>query len=231
MMKFPPSLPRTPKKNTWKRNKLSQTPSQAALPPGKYAETAPGVAELLRVRWSPRSFSGEPVPAGILEAILDAGRWAASSYNEQPWRFIVATKEDTEAFQALLGLLMPFNQAWAKNASALILTATRSNFSHNEAPNRHALHDAGAALAYMMLQATESGLQSHAMAGFDHEKAREVLGIPPEFQVGAILAIGYPDSAEKLLNDQMKQQELAARKRKPLSELAFKGRWGQPLLK
>ena len=210
---------------------MTKTPSQIALPPGKYAETAPGVAEFFRVRWSPRSFSDQPVPADVLEAILDAGRWAASSYNEQPWRFIVATKDDPEAFQSLLSVLLPFNQAWAKNASVLILTAARSNFSHNETPNGYALHDAGAALAYMMLQAAESGLHSHAMAGFDHEKARDVAGIPPEFQVGAVVAIGYLDSPEKLSNDQMKQQELAARKRKPLSEIAFKGRWGQPILK
>ena len=201
------------------------------LPEGKYAETVPGVAELFRVRWSPRSFSDRPVSPETLTAILDAGRWAASSYNEQPWRFIVATKDDPEAFQALLGVLLPFNQAWAKSAAVLILTAARSNFSHNETPNKYALHDAGAALAYMMLQATASGLQSHAMAGFDHDKAREVAGIPPEFQVGAVVAIGYPDSADKLPNDQMKQQELAARKRKALPEVAFKGRWGQPIVK
>lgn len=125
---------------------------------------------------------------------------------------------------------MPFNQQWAKNAAVLILTAARSNFSHNDIPNGYALHDAGAALAYMMLQAAHSGLQSHAMAGFDHAKAREVAGIPPEFQVGAMVAIGYPDSSDKLSNDQMKQQEEAPRKRKPLSELTFKGRWGRPLL-
>ena len=201
------------------------------MPAGKYAETVPGVAELFRVRWSPRSFSDRAVSPEVLTAILDAGRWAASSYNEQPWRFIVATKDDPEAFHALLGVLLPFNQAWAKSAAVLILTAARSNFSHNETPNGYALHDAGAALAYMMLQATASGLQSHAMAGFDHEKAREVAGIPPEFQVGAVVAIGYPDSAEKLPNDQMKQQEVAPRKRKELSEVVFKGRWGQPIAK
>jgi nitroreductase len=201
------------------------------VPPGKYAETVSGVAELFRLRWSPRSFSARPVPPEILEAVLDAGRWAASSYNEQPWRFIVATKEDAAALQSLLSVLVPFNQEWAKNASVLILTAARNNFSHNESPNRHALHDAGAALAYMMLQATASGLQSHAMAGFDQAKAREVAGIPPEFQVGAVVALGYPDSPDGLSNEQMKQQEVTSRKRKPLSELAFKGHWGQPLVK
>jgi len=210
---------------------LSANPSQASLPAGKYAATSPGVDELFRVRWSPRSFSSREVPDDILEAILDAGRWAASSYNEQPWRFIVFTRDDPEAFQNLVSVLMPFNQEWAKHAPVLILTAARKNFSHNENPNRYAMHDAGAALAYMMLQAAASGIQSHAMAGFDQAKAREVLGIPPEFEVGAVVAMGYPDLPEKLTNAQMKQQELAPRQRKPISELAFKGRWGQALAK
>ncbi len=201
----------------------------SSLPPGKVAETKPGVHNLFRERWSPRSFSPREVPADVLEAILDAGRWAASSNNEQPWRFIVATKEDPEAFQTLLSVLMPFNQLWAKSASVLILTVARANFSHNETQNAYALHDAGAALAYMMLQASAAGLGSHAMAGFDRDKAREVLGIPPEFQIGAVVAIGYPDSPDKLANDVLKERELAPRTRKPLSELAFKGRWGQPL--
>jgi nitroreductase len=210
---------------------LSTQPSPASLPAGKYAETVPGVHELFRVRWSPRSFSPRSVPDDVLETVLDAGRWAASSYNEQPWRFVVAKKEDTEAFQTLLSVLMPFNQGWAKNAAVLILTAARGNFSHNETPNAYAIHDAGAALAYIMLQAAALGLGSHAMAGFDREKARGLLGIPPEFQVGAVLALGYPDSPEKLSDDQLKERELAARTRKPLAEIAFSGRWGQPLAK
>jgi len=210
---------------------LSTKPSPASVPDGKYADCKSGVHELFRVRWSPRSFASREVPDEVLETILDAGRWAASSYNEQPWRFIVVKKEDTEAFQKLLSVLMPFNQAWAKNASVLVLTVARNNFSHNETPNAYALHDTGAALAYMTLQATVSGLQAHGMAGFDKEKAREVFGIPPEFQIGAVAAFGYPDSPDKLSDDQLKQRELAPRTRKPLSEIAFSGRWGQPLAK
>lgn len=209
---------------------MSTKPS-VILPPGKYAETSPGVAEFFRVRWSPRSFSSQSVPAEILEAILEAGRWAPSSYNEQPWRFIVAPREDPAAFQSLLSVLAPFNQDWAKSAAVLILTAARTNFSHNETPNGYALHDAGAALAYMMLQASASGLQAHAMAGFDHAKAREVTGLPAEFQVGAMVAIGYPGTPDQLPNEQLKQREVAPRERKPLSALAFKGHWGQPFVK
>jgi nitroreductase len=153
-----------------------------SLPPGKYAETVPGVAELFRVRWSPRSFSSRPVSPEILDSILDAGRWAASSYNEQPWRFIVAVKEDPEAFQRLLSVLVPRNQEWAKHASILILTAARTNFSHNETPNGHALHDAGAALAYMMLQASASGIAAHAMAGSTMQKPAKSLVFRPNFR-------------------------------------------------
>jgi nitroreductase len=201
------------------------------LPAGKYADTKPGVHEIFRVRWSPRSFSSRPVPDDVVEDILEAGRWAASSYNEQPWRFIVARKEDSEAFQKLLSVLIPFNQAWAKNASFLVLTVARVNFSHNETPNAYAMHDTGAALAHMMLQAAASGLQAHGMAGFDKDKAREVFGIPPEYQIGAVAAFGYADSADKLSNEQMKQRELEPRTRKPLTEIAFNGHWGQPLAK
>jgi nitroreductase len=203
----------------------------AILPPGKYAQTVPGVAELFRIRWSPRSFSGQPIPDEILQAVLDAGRWAPSSYNEQPWRFIVARKGNGTSFQNLLSVLMPFNQDWAKNASVLILTVARKNFSHNESPNSYGLHDTGAALAYIMLQASASGISAHAMAGFDHAKAREVAGIPAEFEIGAVIALGYPDSPDKLPNEKMKEQEVAERKRKPVAEIAFNGRWGQPLAK
>ena len=190
----------------------------------------PGVSELIRNRWSPRSFSPQPVPADAIEAILDAARWAASSYNEQPWRFIVANRTE-DAFESLVSVMAPFNQAWAKNAGVLILMVARSNFSHDESPNRYALHDAGAALAHIMLQASASGLGAHAMAGFDHSKAREVAGIPPEFQIAALVAIGYPDSPDKLPNEQLRQREVAPRQRKQLSELVFKGHWGQPLVK
>jgi nitroreductase len=210
---------------------LSTKPSQSSVPAGKYADTLPGVDELFRARWSPRSFSSRTVSNEDLETILDAARWAASSFNEQPWRFVVATKADPEAYNAMLSVLVSFNQEWAKSAPVLILTAALKNFSHNGKPNHHALHDTGAALAHMMLQATALGLHAHAMAGFDHAKAYETLGIPAEFELGAAVAIGYLASPDLLPNDQMKQQELAARSRKPLSELAFKGRWGQPLVK
>ncbi len=205
---------------------MSTSPAES-LPPGKYAETAAGVAELLRIRWSPRSFTSQSVSRQTLEEILDAARWAASSGNEQPWRFVVAKKEDEQAFQSLFGVLVPANQLWAKNAAVLILAATQTHFAQNGNINYYALHDVGAATAYLMLQAAASGLQAHAMAGFDQAKAREVTAVPAEFQIGAMIALGYPGSPDDLPSEPLQQRERAKRQRKPLSELVFSGLWGQ----
>ncbi len=110
--------------------------------------------------------------------MLEAARWAASSSNEQPWRFLVATKADPPAFQKFLDLLVPANQAWAKSAPVLLITAAKKTFSRDGSTNRHAMHDAGQALANLFLQATALGLHAHGMAGFDQEKARRELGHP-----------------------------------------------------
>jgi nitroreductase len=195
----------------------------------KLADTLPGVHSLIRARWSPRAFNGKDIAPADLAAILEAGRWAASSYNEQPWRFIVAAKNtDPAGFQKLLGLLLPFNQAWAKSAPVLLITAGKKTFSHNGTPNRYALHDAGAALASMFLQAEALGIYAHGMGGFDQERARVELGVPDDFEIGAAAAFGYLGSPDEL-PEQMKQQELAKRQRKPLSEIAFSTEWQQSL--
>ena len=193
----------------------------------KAAASLPNVHELIRHRWSPRSFTEKQVSPEDLATILDAGRWAASSYNEQPWRFIVATKEDPAAYEKLLGLLVPFNQAWAKFAPVLILMVAKKTFSHNKSPNGYALHDAGAALATMGLEATALGLRIHSMAGFDHDRARSELHIPDDYAIGAFSALGYPGSPDQL-PEGLKQQELSARTRKPLSELVFTTTWESP---
>ncbi len=190
----------------------------------KAAASLPKVHELIRDRWSPRGFSDKAVSTEDLATILDAGHWAASSYNEQPWRFIVATKQDSSAFQKMLELLVPFNQAWAKSAPVLILMAAKTTFSHNGTPNGYALHDAGAALATMAIQATALGLHIHSMAGFDQDQARKALGIPDDYVLGAFSALGFLGSPDQL-PDGLKQQELAPRTRKPLSELVFTTTW------
>ncbi|MDQ2711790.1 MAG: nitroreductase family protein [Acidobacteriota bacterium] len=198
------------------------------IPSEKLANTLPSVHEIFRARWSPRAFADRPVSSEDLKTILEAARWAASSYNEQPWRFIVAGKTDGAFYEKLLGLLDPFNQAWARSAPVLIITAAKRHFTHNGNDNFHALHDAGAALAHFALQATALGLHAHGMAGFDHEKARQELGIPDEYELGAAMALGYLGSPDTL-SDSYREREHAPRARKPLSELVFGGHWDRPL--
>ncbi len=194
----------------------------------KTAVTSPEVASLIRERWSPRAFSDRPVSRHDLKFILEAGQWAASSYNEQPWRFLVATKDDAANYARLLDLLMPMNQEWAGSAPVLLITAGKKTFSHNGSPNRYGLHDTGAALANMFLQATALGLHGHGMGGFDHEKARSVLGIPEDYEVGAAAAFGYLGSPDQL-NERFRTMEEGPRTRKPLSEIAFGTQWSAPL--
>ena len=182
----------------------------------------PNVHELIRSRWSPRAFLDKDVSAEDLGLVLDAARWAASSFNEQPWRFIVATKHDPESYQKLLGLLLPFNQAWAKAAPVLILTVAKKTFSHNQQPNRYAQHDAGAALANLFLQATALGLHGHGMAGFDQNRARTELNIPDDYEPAAFTVLGYAGSPDSL-PEGLKERETAPRQRKPLSDLTFAG--------
>lgn len=197
-------------------------------PAQKLADTIPGVHDLVRARWSPRSFSGRDVSAEDLQKIFEAARWAASSYNEQPWRFLVARKSDPEAYQKILDLLVPANQSWAKTAPVLFIMAAKRNFSHSGAPNAYALHDTGQALAQAFLQATALGLHAHGMAGFDHERARLELAIPDDYAVAAAAALGYLGSPDALSPEQQKA-ELAKRTRKPLDEIVFGVEFGQPL--
>ncbi|MDQ2775715.1 MAG: nitroreductase family protein [Acidobacteriota bacterium] len=207
----------------------SDTPaSQLSENPVKVADTLPGVHDLIRSRWSPRAFSDHEVSAEDLRTVLDAARWAASSSNEQPWRFLTATKADAPAFQKLLDLLVPANQSWAKTASVLLITAAKKTFSRDGSPNRHGMHDAGQALANLFLQATALGLHAHAMAGFDHEKARQKLAIPDDFEVAAAVALGYLGSPDEL-SGKYRDMEVAPRQRKPLDEIAFGSSWNVKL--
>ncbi len=188
-------------------------------PAGKLADALPRVHDLIRSRWSPRSFSSQDVSDDDLKTILDAARWASSSYNEQPWRFLVARKSDPSAYNKLLSLLAPPNQAWAKDAPVLMIMAAKQTFSHNGSQNHYGLHDAGEALAHLALQATALGLHTHSMGGFDRKRARQELGIPDDFELGAAVALGYLGSPES---------ENTPRQRKPLNEIVFGTKWNEP---
>lgn len=179
-------------------------------------------------RWSPYRFDDRSVEPEKLAQCFEAASWAASSFNEQPWRWIVATREDKDAFSKMLGCLMEANQSWASHAGALVLTAFRRTFSRNENPNRVALHDLGQAAAHLALQATSIGLQVHQMGGVNLSQIRVEYQIPDEFEPATAIAIGYPDTSPPATEAEksMAGRESAARVRQPLSAQVYTGAWG-----
>lgn len=194
----------------------------------KPAPTDHDVHDLIRRRWSARAFSEKLMGDAELRSLLEAARWAASCFNEQPWRFIVARRDDRAEFDRLLSCLGESNQRWAKGAAVLMLSVASEGFARNGKRNRHALHDVGLAAAQLTLQATALGLAVHQMAGFSSERARELFAIPEGFEPVAAIAIGYPGDPDGLPDD-LRERELGGRSRKPQSELAFAGTWGAPL--
>ncbi|MEO1528628.1 MAG: nitroreductase family protein [Planctomycetota bacterium] len=179
-------------------------------------------------RWSPYRFSPRVVERDQILQCFEAARWASSSFNEQPWRWIIATRDEPEAFQRMLGCLMDANREWAQHAGVLALSAYRPQFSRNDKPNRVALHDLGQAAALLSIQAAALGLQVHQMAGINLSQIRAEYQIPADFEPATALAIGHPatESAETPEAKQLVEREQAARRRKPLSEQLFTGGWG-----
>jgi nitroreductase len=186
----------------------------------KKAPRVQGVLPIILDRWSPRSFTDRDVSPADLAKLFEAARWTASSYNEQPWRFLVGTR-NSNTYKKIFDSLMPQNQAWAKNAPVLILGVAKSKFSHNNSPNRVALYDLGAATSYLTLQAAALGLATHQMAGFDPDAARKALEIPEEYGIGAVVAVGYQGEPAALTNEQLLAHEVAPRDRKPLHDFVF----------
>lgn len=183
------------------------------------------VHELIRTRWSPRAFSEKLVEPEVLRSLFEAARWAPSSNNEQPWTFLVATKDDKENFENTLGCLVEFNANWAKAAPVLVIAVSKLAFSKNNSPNRNAQYDTGAASALLSLEATARGLVVHQMGGFDPETARETFEIPAGWEPIAALAIGYPGEPETL-SEPYKSRETAPRQRKPIRDFVMSGKWG-----
>lgn len=183
------------------------------------------VEEAILHRHSPRSFTNKEVSAADLKKVFEAARWAASSYNEQPWTFFVGRRGD-KTYQRIFDSLVEFNQMWAKSAPVLIFSVANRKSSKSEAPNYYALHDAGAAAAYLMLQAFALGLHTHSMGGFDHEKIRAAFTIPAEYDLGAVTALGYQGDGSEL-PEQVRKMETAPRERKPLEAIVLAD-WGTP---
>jgi nitroreductase len=191
----------------------------------KRATPSHPIHELLASRWSPYGFADRPVSDDDLRSLFEAARWAASSYNEQPWSYIVATKANPEEHERLVSCLVEANQAWAKAAPVLAIGCTNLNFVRNNKPNAAAVHDLGLASASLTLEATARGLHVHQMIGILPDKARETYHVPENVQPKTGLAIGYvadPDSLPDLYRD----RDLSPRSRKPLAEFVFGGQWG-----
>lgn len=183
------------------------------------------VQDVIKNRWSPRAFSDKAVPAEVLRSLFEAARWAPSSNNEQPWAYIVATRDDAENFEKSLGALVEFNANWAKKAPVLVIAVAELAFAKNKAPNRNAHYDVGAASLQLSLEATARGLVVHQMAGFDPETAKEAYDIPEGWEAIAAMAIGYPGDASSL-PEPYQTRERAPRTRKPIREFVMSGQWG-----
>jgi nitroreductase len=169
------------------------------------------------------------VSAADLRRLFEAARWAPSSGNEQPWRFVVAgRRESPEAFAALLASLTGKNPMWAHQAPVLALVAVRTTLEKNDAPNRNAWYDAGLASAFLVLQATSMGLAIRQMEGFDRELARAACQVPAPFEPAIIMAIGYTGDPEALVVDAHRAAETKPRARRSISEFVFQGHWHQP---
>lgn len=197
----------------------------------KPAESSVPLHELIRERWSPRVFRDRSIEPDKIRSLLEAARWAPSSYNGQPWSYLVATKDEPEEFERLASCLESGN-SWAKRAPLLLLAVAATHFSHNGKPNRHAQHDLGIANENLVLQAVAMGLAAHQMAGFQPDRARELFQIPEGQEPLTMLAVGYPGEPDDL-PEQLRARETSPRSRKPLADMIFTGKWGtvSPLLK
>ena len=193
----------------------------------KRAKTDQPIHELLAARWSPYAFADRPVSQSDLLSVFEAARWAASSYNEQPWSYIVGTKEDRQQFERVLACLVEANQAWAKDAPVLALGVVTHRFKLNNKENKAAVHDLGLAAGNLTLEATARGLVVHQMIGILPDKARETFQIPEGSEAWTGLAIGYAGDSNAL-PEKLKERDLATRQRKPLAEFVFGAKWGEP---
>jgi nitroreductase len=183
------------------------------------------IHELIASRWSPYAFADRPVAAADLQSLFEAARWAPSSYNEQPWSYLVATRDSPEEYARLLSCLVEANQAWAKAAPVLALGCTSLQFARDGRPNAAAVHDLGLASAMLVLEATARGLAVHQMIGILPDRAREIYQIPEGVQPLTGLAIGYAGDPAAL-PEKLRERDLVRRSRKALGTFVFGGQWG-----
>jgi len=186
----------------------------------KIAQTGYPVMEEIAHRWSPRAFSEKPVDKQKLMSMLEAARWAPSSRNEQPWRFIIAHKKDSH-YSKLFEALNEWNAKWAYTAPLLLAVLAKKNFDYKNRPNNHAWYDTGAAVANLLAQATHLGLSAHQMAGIHPNKVYTNFDIDESgYDVICIIAIGYQDESRlEELEEEYRESEYKKRERKSLEDL------------
>jgi len=188
------------------------------MKPSKKAEYP--INEFVARRWSGRAFEPKELEEDKLKSLFEAARWSASSYNEQPWRFLVA-KRETDTFEKMVGTLLQPNQVWAKNASVLVVALSKTTFDRNDRPNRHYAYDLGSSVANLSVQATALGLNIRQMGGYDPKKIKEEFQIPDNLEAFAVLAIGYLTEPEKVLTEQYAQMEFAPQERKKQDDFVY----------
>ncbi len=191
--------------------------------------SAHDVDKIFLERWSPRAFTGEPIDPATLLTMIEAGGWAASSYNSQPWRFLYALK-GTPHWDRFLGLLIPFNQSWAQSASALVVLVSNSTMrppgSDKDVPSHSHSLDAGAAAGNFALQASLLGWQAHGMVGLDLDRAFTELNVPAGYRVEAAYAVGRIGDPAQLPEGLRAREAPSPRMR--VEEIAFEGGFAPP---
>lgn len=173
-------------------------------------------------RWSPRAMSGASISERDLMSLFEAARWAPSAFNQQPWRMLYA-RRDTPAWPTFLGLLVDANQVWCKDAAALVVFISRTTFTRNNKPNAVYMFDCGSAWENFALQGAKMGLVVHGMAGFDNDRARDELGVPTEYAVCAMAAVGHPGDPS-MLPENLRGLEIPS-DRQPVREITMEGRF------
>jgi len=197
----------------------------------KHARCDHDVLDLIRERWSPRAFDPtRRISLDDIRRLFEAARWSPSSRNEQPWRFILVDRVDHQAIhEALTTTLTGGNQAWAPLAPVLILVAAKLTVGESVDANRHAFYDTGQAVAYLTLQAQAQGLGVRQMEGFDRVRASAICDVPEQYDLAALIAVGYPGAPDLLPNEKHRQLEVTPRARRSASDFVFAGKWSTPL--
>ncbi|HKQ37365.1 MAG TPA: nitroreductase family protein [Verrucomicrobiae bacterium] len=200
-----------------------QAPKDTKLPRAEdHRKAAHPIEPLFVRRWSPRAMSGEPITDEEMLTLFEAARWAPSTYNEQEWRFLYA-RRDTPTWPLVFDLLMDANKVWCERAALLGVVAAHKVFERNGRPNAVHVFDSGLAYENLALQGAAMGLVVHGMAGFDFEKARTALAIPPDYAVCAMFAVGRPGDPNQL-PPEVREREVPSQ-RKPVEKIICEGRF------